>query len=277
MPENIISDIAGYDPAVVELRNALKLAKATETPPEVLESIRKAVELVELRDTFTESCTSPDTAACSNVIKQTNKHDWASVKAQGKSKWNLVPRMLSGHLEGQFLKSIVSMSNAKRILDIGMFTGYSALSMAEALPADGEVVTVDAEKYLEGFTGSLLKESPHSKKIHIHIGSALEYMKKLIADGKTFDLMFLDADKSEYVEYMKLAFEGGLLVPRGTILIDNAYRNGAGYKPGEGDNPTKQLAESIKANAALHCVLVPMRDGVAMVRRKCDVFGEEPK
>lgn len=270
-------ELCNYDPAVRELRNALKLAQDTSTPPQVLESLKKVLRLVELKEEFTVGVTTKDTEACSAIEQATFDHDWATPHAEGKTKWHLQPKMLSGHLEGQFLKSVVSMQNAKRVLDIGMFTGYSALSMAEALPADGEVITVDTEKYLESFTGSLLKASPHSKKIHIHIGPATEFMRQQVKEGKTFDFIFLDAEKSEYEEYMKVAFDEGLLAPRGSVLIDNCYRGGDGYTPDSGNNVTKQLAETIKANKSLHYVLVPMRDGVGMVRRVSDVFGEVPQ
>jgi len=265
--------LSHYDPAVLQVSKALSVAREKGAAKEVLDAIQEALDLVEAREDFTENYTTTPSPACENILKQTYATDWQALKDQGKTDWKLTPMMMTGPLEGQFLKSIVSMVKAKRILDIGMFTGYSALAMTEALPADGEMVTVDKEKYLETYTRALFDESPHSKKIKIHIGSATEYMKQEAKEGRKFDLIFLDADKSEYKDYMEVAFSGGLLSPGGTVLVDNAYRHGAGYMASAGDNPTKQLQTIVKSDASLHSVLVPMRDGVIMLRRKSEVEG----
>lgn len=269
--------LSHYDPAVLQMHKALKTAEESGAGSEVVEAIKKALELVDARDEFCETLTSPESEPCKNIMDASYAHDWKTLKAEGKTKWNLTPRMLTGHLEGQFLKSMVSISNAKRILEIGMYTGYSALAMAEALPADGEVVTVDQEKYLESFTGDLVSKSPHGSKIKIHIGSAIDYMKKAAEAGEKFDLIFLDADKSEYWDYLTIAMNGGLLNARGTILVDNTFRHGAGYMKEAGENSTKQFAESCIADKSLHKCLVPMRDGVCMIRRVADVEGAPAK
>merc|ERR1719239_1323061 len=249
--------LSHYDPAVLQMHKALKTAEESGAGSEVVEAIKKALELVDARDEFCETLTSPESEPWKNIMDASYAHDWKTLKAEGKTKWNLTPRMLTGHLEGQFLKSMVSISNAKRILEIGMYTGYSALAMAEALPADGEVVTVDQEKYLESFTGDLVSKSPHGSKIKIHIGSAIDYMKKAAEAGEKFDLILLDA--------------------RGTILVDNTFRHGAGYMKEAGENSTKQFAESCIADKSLHKCLVPMRDGVCMIRRVADVEGAPAK
>ncbi|XP_005105715.1 O-methyltransferase MdmC [Aplysia californica] len=272
--EHILSH---YNPAVMEMHRALKLAQDTGASPDVIKSIETALELVDLREKYTDSVTSGETEVFHKILTETYKHDWQSLHSDGKTKWNLRPKMMTGNLEGQFLKSMVSIQNAKRVLDIGMFTGYSALSMAEALPADGELVTVDLEEYLETFTGSLLRESPHSKKIQISIGSPSDYMREAVKAGKTFDLIFLDADKSYYLEFFKIIFEEGLLAPRGTVLVDNAFAHGSGYKPSAEENSTQRVASAVEADQSLHKVMVPLRDGVLILRRKTDVVGEVPQ
>jgi len=270
--------ISHYDPAVIQMHKALSLAIAKESSPEVIETMNYALQLVEKREEFCDMVTTKSSKACSKILKATYDVDWNQLQKEGKSTGSLDKKMITGNLEGQFLKSIVSMHNAKNVLEVGMFTGYGALSMAEALPADGKMVTVDIEKYLETYTGNFFKESPHCNKIKIHIGSALEYMKSAIAKKEQFDVIFLDADKSEYIDYLKLAFEGGLLAKRGSVLIDNAFRHGDGYAPhrieerGE-HNPTRKLAEYLNENKSLHSSLVPIRDGVTMVRRMTDVEG----
>ncbi|XP_012935011.1 uncharacterized protein LOC101846488 [Aplysia californica] len=167
--------LSHYDPTVLEMQRALKLAQDTGASPDVVLSIETALELVDLREKYTDSVTTGETEVFHQILTETYTHDWKSLRTDGTITYNLSPIMLTGNLEGQFLKSMVSIQNAKRVLDIGMFTGYSALSMAEALPADGELVTVDFERYLENFTGDLLRESPHSKKIKIFIGEFLSF------------------------------------------------------------------------------------------------------
>ncbi|XP_012942052.1 O-methyltransferase MdmC [Aplysia californica] len=265
------------DPTVLELQRALKLAQNTGASPDVIKSIKMALELVDLREKYTDSVTSGETEVCQKILAETYKHDWKRLHADGKIKVDLSPVMMTGKLEGQFLKSMVSIQKAKRVLDIGMFTGYSALSMAEALPADGELVTLDFDKYLETFTGSLLRESPHAKKIQIFIGSLSDYMKDTVKAGKSFDLIFMDADRSYYPEYLKIIFEEGLLAPRGTVLMDNAFGYGCAYMPSVEDNPTRKVGDLLMADPSLHKVVVPLRDGVVMLRRKADVDGQVPQ
>jgi len=270
--------ISHYDPAVIQMHKALSLAIAKNSSPEVIETMNYALQLVEKREEFCDYVTSNSSKACSKILHETYNVEWKELQKEGKSTGELDKKMITGNLEGQFLKSIISMHNAKNVLEVGMFTGYGALSMAEALPADGKMVTVDIEKYLETYTGNLFKESPHCNKITIHIGSALDYMKSAVAEKNLFDVIFLDADKSEYIDYLKIAFEDGLLAERGSVLIDNAFRHGDGYAPhrmeqrGE-HNPTRKLAKYLNENKSLHSSLVPIRDGVAMVRRMRDVEG----
>lgn len=271
--------ISHYDPAVIQMHKALSLAIAKDSSPEVIETMNYALQLIEKREEFCDYVTSDSSAACSNILENTYKVDWKKMQKDGKSSGELDRKMITGNLEGQFLKSIVSMHKAKSVLEVGMFTGYGALSMAEALPADGEMVTVDIEKCLETYTGNLFQESPHYSKIKIHIGPALEYMKSAVADKKRFDIIFLDADKSEYIDYLKIAFQDNLVTEGGSVLIDNAFRHGDGYAPhrmeerGE-NNPTRKLAAYLNKEKSLHCSLVPIRDGVAMVRRMKDVEGK---
>ncbi|XP_059157415.1 uncharacterized protein LOC131941865 isoform X2 [Physella acuta] len=261
-----------YDPAVNELEKALRLARSTKAAPEVIQSLESACELVKLREQFTHSASSKESDACKNILAETYKHDWRKVYQEGKTTWQLMPLMMSGLLEGQFLKSIISIQKAKRILEIGMFTGYSALSMAEALPADGELVTLDQDEYLKSFVGEqLFKKSPHHKKITIKIGHALNTIKQMSANGEQFDIIFLDASQSEYLEYFKYIFEKGLLSPGGTVLMDNAYMQGSGYASPGRETVTNKVAKYLAADASLHKVLVPLRDGILMIRRLADV------
>ncbi|XP_059174492.1 uncharacterized protein LOC131954762 [Physella acuta] len=262
-----------YDPAIVALEEAVKLSKAPGTAPELADAVQKVRDLVRIREEFTSFTTTKGSEGCQAIYEATTKHDWEKPFEEGKTTWLLRPFMMSGHLEGQFLKSIVSIQKAKRILDIGMFSGYSALSMAEALPADGEVITIDQDEYLKTFVEDLLVKSPHGKKVKIVLGKALDLIEKMSKNKEVFDIIFLDADKSEYIEYFKYAFGQNMLSPGGCVLIDNAYMLGDGYLPNARRDCSRILAETIAADPTLHCVLVPIRDGIFLIRRITDVEG----
>ncbi|BFZ05886.1 hypothetical protein BsWGS_08925 [Bradybaena similaris] len=261
------------DPAVTEVQKALLLAESSGATPELIEKLKSALDLVKLRDDFALAATSKESTKLREIYEETHRHDWAAVHKQGKSSWTLSPGMCSGHLEGQFLKSLISIQKAKRVLEIGMFTGYSAMAMAEALPADGEIVSIEMEQYLKSLVENLTKDSPQHKKHRIIVGKGLDVLKDLVAAGEKFDVVFLDAHKAEYIDYLKIVFEGGLLNPGGTVLVDNAFYFGDGYIPSRGNNPTKQFAKAVTSDPSLHTVLVPIRDGVIIIRRKSDVEG----
>ncbi|BFZ05884.1 hypothetical protein BsWGS_08923 [Bradybaena similaris] len=262
-----------FDPSVPEMQEALLLAESSGAVPELIEKLKSALDLVKLRDDFALAATSEESTKLKEIYAETHRHDWAAAHKLGKTSWALAPIMCSGQLEGQFLKSLISIQKAKRVLEIGMYTGYSAMAIAEALPADGEIVSIEIEPYLKSLVESLTKDSPQHKKHRIIVGKGLDVLKDLVAGGEKFDVVFLDANKSEYIDYFKIVFEGGLLNPGGTLLVDNAFYFGDGYIPSTGDNPTKQFAKFVSSDPSLHTVLVPIRDGVMIIRRKSDVEG----
>ncbi|KAK7881223.1 hypothetical protein WMY93_029632 [Mugilogobius chulae] len=156
------------------------------------------------------------------LYKKTITHDWASVHKEGKTQFLLPKECITGHVEGQTLKTLVHMSQARRILEIGMFTGYGALSMAEALPDDGCLVALELEAYLKEFAQPIFDKSPHGKKIIVKIGSALDTLKELAKAGEQFDMVFIDADKPNYINYYRLILDNNLLRLRGVICVDNS-------------------------------------------------------
>lgn len=174
------------------------------------------------------------------------------------------PQMLTGPLEGRLLKVVAQLVGAKRILEIGMFTGYSALSMAEGLPDDGELITCDLDPYCMSIARKFFERSPHGKKIHIMEGPALESLKKLKGP---FDMAFIDADKVNYSNY----YEGVLPLMRqgGVILIDNVLYSGKVVAP-ECDNSRAiaTLNDFIAKDERVDRVLLPVRDGVFLVRKR---------
>ena len=137
-------------------------------------------------------------------------------------------KMMVGALEGQFLKMLAVMTGARRILEIGMYTGYSALAWAEALPKDGRVVTCDINPETTEIAKRYFAESPHGHKIEIKLGPALESLKTVWGP---FDICFIDADKENYAAYYEQCIE--LARPRGLIVLDNMLLGGKVLDPAD--------------------------------------------
>jgi len=176
------------------------------------------------------------------------------------------PQMLVGPLEGAFLKMMGQLVQAKRVLEIGMFTGYSALCFAEALPADGRVITCEIDAESAALARTFLARSPVGKKIEIRMGPALDTMREL---GGPFDLIFIDADKVNYVNYFRRALD--LISPHGVILIDNVLWDGDVLKDPPPDDKTaaiQELNRVVAADQRVTAVLVTIRDGVLVIRLK---------
>jgi caffeoyl-CoA O-methyltransferase len=175
-------------------------------------------------------------------------------------------RMLVGPLEGAFLKLMAGLVGARHVLEIGMFTGYSALCFAEAIPDEGSVITCEIDAAPAALAQRYFPRSPHGRKIAIRMGPALETMSRL--EGP-FDVIFIDADKVNYVNYYRRAKE--LLAPRGVMLIDNVLWNGDVLRQPPPDDSTaaiQELNHTVANDSEMQAVLVTVRDGILVVRRK---------
>jgi caffeoyl-CoA O-methyltransferase len=176
------------------------------------------------------------------------------------------PQMIVGPLEGAFLKMMTQLVQATSVLEIGMFTGYSALCFAEALPAEGTVLTCELDEESAALARTYFMRSPVGKKIEVRMGPALDTMRNLKGP---FDLIFIDADKINYVNYYRRALD--LLSPRGLILIDNVLWDGDVLKQPAPDEKTaaiQELNRVVAADPRVSAVLVTIRDGVLVVRLK---------
>lgn len=174
--------------------------------------------------------------------------------------------MVVGPLEGAFLQMVTQLVGAKRVLEIGTFTGYSALCFAEALPEDGTVVTCEIDEEAAAVARRYFARSPAGRKIDIRLGPALDTMRTL---SGPFDLIFIDADKVNYLNYYRRALD--LLSPHGVILIDNVLWSGEVLKhppPDERTEAIQELNRTVAGDPRVTAVLVTIRDGVLMVRRK---------
>ncbi|MBC7838338.1 MAG: O-methyltransferase [Nitrospiraceae bacterium] len=176
------------------------------------------------------------------------------------------PQMIVGPLEGAFLKMMTQLVQATSVLEIGMFTGYSALCFAEAMPAGGTVITCEVDEASAALARQYFARSPIGKKIEVRMGLALETMQDLKGP---FDLIFIDADKINYVNYFRRSLD--LLSPQGVILIDNVLWDGDVLKQPPPDEKTaaiQELNRTVSSDPLVSAVLVTIRDGVLVVRRK---------
>lgn len=175
------------------------------------------------------------------------------------------PQMVVGPLEGAFLKMMVQLIQAKRVLEVGTFTGYSGLCFAEALPGDGQVITCDIDEQSVALAKTYWGKSPYGGKIEARLGPAVDTLATLVGP---FDLIFIDADKINYLKYYRRALE--LMAPRGVILIDNVLWSGDVLKSEGVDSSTaaiQELNRIIAADRGVKAVLVTIRDGIFVVRK----------
>lgn len=176
-------------------------------------------------------------------------------------------RMASGHLQGRLLKMLVNMIRPKNILEVGTFSGYSAICMAEGLDEGGKVWTFEINDEMEDFTRPWIENSPVADKIDFRIGDANIEAPKL---GVTFDLAFVDGDKRTYVETYEMVLS--ILRPGGYIIADNTLWDGHVTDPAyDHDHQTqgiRQFNDHVAADNRVEQVIVPLRDGLTLIRKK---------
>jgi caffeoyl-CoA O-methyltransferase len=247
-----------------------QVGKIENVDPAFTTELQQAYELATGLEPYLDLCTTPESPALTALVKRTQAEDWRKRFSDGETVRQLEQEMVSGHVEGQFLKLLIHLSKARRVLEIGMFTGYSALAMAEALPADGEVVACEVDAYAAEFAQQCFDESPAGHKISVKVAPAIETMRQLAAAGEVFDLVFIDADKAGYLDYLDLLLTTGLLAPDGSICADNTLMQGQPYLAG---TPTANGVAIAKFNRAVaedprvEQVLIPLRDGITLIRR----------
>jgi caffeoyl-CoA O-methyltransferase len=249
---------------------AEQVEKINSIDPVFKAELRQAYELANGLDSYVNFCTTPESPALATLVRRTQSEDWSKRFSDGETVRQLEQEMLSGHVEGQALKFLVRLTKAHRVLEIGMFTGYSALAMAEALPSDGEVVACEVDAYVAEFAQKCFKESTAGHKISVRVAPALETMKQLATMGEVFDLVFIDADKAGYVDYLDLLLTTGLLAPHGLICADNTLMQGQPYLSGTATPNGVAIAkfnQSLVDDPRVEQVLLPLRDGITLIRR----------
>jgi predicted O-methyltransferase YrrM len=207
----------------------------------------------EIEDYAISKCARPS-IYCQRLADETRKRE----------EWS---EMLVGELEGSFLGFLIRSLGVVRVLEVGTFTGYSALAMAENLPPGGEVHTIDIEK--RDWAREIVRESPHAGKIHYHQGEGLAVIPELEAP---FDLVFIDADKQNYLAYLELALDK--LSDRGIVVVDNVLWSGRVLKDqsqlDKEDTSTpaiQKINQWASSNPHLYTTMLPIRDGLLLIKK----------
>lgn len=205
-------------------------------------------------DGYSETFTTPEPAYLQDLAAETR----SSID---------MPQMLSGHVQGRFLSLMSRLLTPKLILDIGTFTGYSALCMAEGLAPGGMLHTIDIKTPLAPLVDRYIRKAGYQERIHQHLAPAAEVIPRI--EG-TFDLVFIDADKQNYCTYFDLVIDR--MRPGGLIIADNVLWSGKVLDPeAQQDGETKGLAayaRKVTSDLRVECVLLPLRDGLLVSRRK---------
>jgi caffeoyl-CoA O-methyltransferase len=184
--------------------------------------------------------------------------------AQATREFSKSSGMMVGQLEGRFLKMLVAAVGARRVLEIGTFTGYSALSMAEALPPSGQIITCELDRNHADMARRFIDRSPYADMIDVRVGPALETLRGL--EG-TFDFVFIDADKASYLDYYEQVLP--MLSVGGLIAADNVLWSGRVIEQDDSECTTalRRFNDHVAADKRVECVMVPIRDGVMLIRR----------
>ncbi|MFB9314534.1 O-methyltransferase, partial [Nocardioides plantarum] len=232
--------------------------------PDVLADLARAHSLVAGLDDYVARCTSPASPALVALEERTRAEPWGDGP--------LEQEMLSGHVEGAFLRMLVAVTGARRVLEIGMFTGYSALAMAEAMPDGSRLVACEVDERAVAIAREAFAASSRGAVVDVRVGPAAETLYRLALDGESFDLVFLDADKAGYAAYLDRLLDLDLLAPDGVVVVDNTLLQGEPWAPASG-TPTPPGAAIADFNARVAAddrveqVLLPLRDGVTLIRR----------
>lgn len=182
-------------------------------------------------------------------------------------------RMCSGHLQGRLLKMLTEMIRPKRVLELGTFSGYSALCIAEGLNEDAILDTVEADDELEDFIREALADSPHGRKVNLHIGDALDFLSHCPADA--YDMVFMDADKRQYPAYYEELKR--IVCKGGYILADNTLWDGHVVEPDHCSDPQTaaiiRFNDMVASDPEVEKVIIPLRDGLTLIRK----LNQDPK
>lgn len=226
----------------------------------------RALELLRDLDDYLEDVATPPSPELRALADGSDRHAWSPDES-------LEAEMLSGHVEGRFLALLVKISGARRLLDIGTFTGYSALAMAEALEdehvQDGVVVSCELDEGVARMAEAAFATSSAGARIRVEVGPAIDTLERLGSEEAAFDIAFLDADKPGYGDVLDIVLDRSLVRAGGLVLADNTLLQGEPYaRSGRSANGEAIAAfnRKVASDPRLEQVVIPLRDGVTIAR-----------
>lgn len=257
------------------VEEALDAATHGRTYKEVQAGVDAARHIITGIDRMASKYSSPPSEMLQRVSAGTagTNSKWQDLHSAGETQMLMEAEMISGQAEAQLLKVLVQFGKVRSALDLGTFTGYSALALAEALPADGDVVTVERESSVAELARAAFAEAGSvGSKIDSRVGDCAKVLNDLAESGRSFDLVFLDADKPSYKKYYELLMDHDLLKHGGMLVVDNSMYKGeelvAGGELSANGQGIKNVNEAILDDSRVEKVMLPLRDGVTLVYRK---------
>jgi len=232
--------------------------------------------LIGAQDPYLNSVASAEGPIMQAIRNKMDATNWDGLWQEKKTMFAYGQEMSTDTIEAQFVKMMTFMKSPKRVLEVGMFAGYGAAAIMEALPDDGSLTSLDLDPFLKSWVEEVTSTFPEGKKLSIKVGPALDSITTLPASEK-FDLVFIDANKAEYKDYVETLLERGLLTEDAMLIIDNTLYCGYPYLPSQYDTQPKRrgfgdaLIEFnawIATHPCLMAVTIPLRDGVTLVSRR---------
>lgn len=237
---------------------------------DLLNRIERCRALAKPLDAYITEISSTPSPALNALEEATREVGWDGAYEAGETTVLLEQEMVSGAVQGQLLRMLVAISGAQRILELGTFTGYAALAMAEALPADGRLIGVEHDPYTADFARRHLATSEAGQRVEVRTGDALEVIADLVSNGDPFDLVFLDADKDRYGLYFAALMDHDLVRLGGLICVDNTLYQGQVYAtppPSVNGAAVADFNATVAQDTRVEQVLIPLRDGLTLIRR----------
>ncbi|KAK0526491.1 hypothetical protein OC834_004783 [Tilletia horrida] len=260
-------------------------ATADANTQAAISKLELATTLLGGLDPYLDSVSSKGPAALQALIDETDRHDWKAAYESKKVSFQVHPGWSAGGYEGSFIAMVARSIKAKRVLEVGMFTGTTTLCVADALPQDGKLVTLEIDSYFKDLATPYFEKAGVASRIDVRIGSALESIKKMAQDKEEpFDLIFIDADKTGYHDYYETILGSGLLRQGGVLLVDNTLYKGVPFTPAleqASAETVKQLQLNLSNGIALkkfnqhvaqdsrvEASVLPIRDGVTWIMHR---------
>jgi caffeoyl-CoA O-methyltransferase len=260
--------VTPLDRAVVSLAKACGCCRSDK---KARANIADAQNIIEGLSTMAVKYSSQPSADLQKITQDTAKTNpmWKTLADEAATTRLMEAEMISGQLEGQLLQFLVRFGKVTSALDIGTFTGYSALALAEALPDDGRVVTLEREADAARIAVANWANSSHARKIDSRVGEAGDLLADLAKQKEAFDLIFLDVDKPGYLPLYQLLMDSGLLRVGGLLVVDNTMYKGEELvgELSENGKGARALNEALLADDRVSQVMLPLRDGFSLVHR----------